>query len=185
MPEEQLRERLETVDEFLRSLDRADHIIANGAGTSLDEFKKRMDRIVEGNPGVFERPRWTSEFSLLWKWADERDLFGEQSIERRITFSYPWDFQDVTAYALERVMQMVIDQGLHKIFPLDSPRAFEEDEAAAKVRDQLRAIGALYSSTGDVNYFKEVEQLERVLGLPKRPERIECIDISTIMGQQS
>jgi excinuclease ABC subunit C len=58
-------------------------------------------------------------------------------------------------------------------------------ERAAKVRDQLRAIGALYSSSPGVNYFKEAEQLERGLGLVRRPERIECIDISTIMGAQS
>ena len=58
-------------------------------------------------------------------------------------------------------------------------------ERAAKVRDQLRAIGALYSSSPNVNYFKETEQLERALDLSCRPERIECIDISTIMGAQS
>lgn len=58
-------------------------------------------------------------------------------------------------------------------------------EGAARARDQLRAIGALYSSSPDVNYFKEAEQLERALHLPRRPERIECIDISTTMGERS
>jgi len=58
-------------------------------------------------------------------------------------------------------------------------------EQAAALRDQLRAIGALYSSSSDANYFKEVEQLERALGLPRRPERMECIDISTTMGERS
>jgi len=58
-------------------------------------------------------------------------------------------------------------------------------ESAAKVRDQIRAIGALYSSNKDVNYFKEAEQLERALNLPKAPARIECFDISNIMGNQS
>ncbi len=58
-------------------------------------------------------------------------------------------------------------------------------EAAIKVRDQLRAIGALYSGTKDINYFKEAEQLERALGLDHAPERIECFDISNIMGNQS
>jgi excinuclease ABC subunit C len=58
-------------------------------------------------------------------------------------------------------------------------------EQAAKVRDQLRAIGALYSSSADENYFKEVEQLERALGLARRPERVECIDISTTMGEMA
>ncbi len=66
--------------------------------------------------------------------------------------------------------------------------AFARDkqfEQAAKVRDQLRAIGALYSGTKDINYFKEAEQLQRALALPKLPERIECFDISNIHGQQS
>ena len=58
-------------------------------------------------------------------------------------------------------------------------------EEAAKVRDQIRAMGALYSGTSDVNCYKEAEQLQRALGLPKRPDRIECFDISNIMGQQA
>ena len=58
-------------------------------------------------------------------------------------------------------------------------------EQAARIRDQIRAIGALYSGTKDINYFKEAEQLQRVLKLSKRPARIECFDISNIMGQQS
>jgi excinuclease ABC subunit C len=58
-------------------------------------------------------------------------------------------------------------------------------EAASKVRDQIRAIGALYSGTGDVNYYKESEQLQRALGLPVRPNRIEAFDISNIMGNQA
>jgi excinuclease ABC subunit C len=58
-------------------------------------------------------------------------------------------------------------------------------EAAAKVRDQIRAIGALYSGTRDVNYFKEAEQIQRAVGLEQTPARIECFDISNIMGQQA
>ncbi len=58
-------------------------------------------------------------------------------------------------------------------------------EAAAAVRDQIRAVGALYSGTGDVNYFKEAEQLQRAIGLERPPVRIECFDISNIMGSQS
>lgn len=58
-------------------------------------------------------------------------------------------------------------------------------EEAARMRDQLRAIGALYSGTKDVNYYKEAEQLERALGLSRRPERIEAFDISNIMGNQA
>ena len=58
-------------------------------------------------------------------------------------------------------------------------------EQAAKIRDQLRAIGALYSGSADVNYYKEAEQLQRALNLPRMPQRIEGFDISNIMGQQS
>jgi len=58
-------------------------------------------------------------------------------------------------------------------------------EAAAKARDQLRAIGALYSGTKDINYYKEAEQLQRALNLPRLPERIETFDISNIMGNQA
>ncbi|HOW35495.1 MAG TPA: excinuclease ABC subunit UvrC [Candidatus Omnitrophota bacterium] len=65
---------------------------------------------------------------------------------------------------------------------LSREKGFEE---AAKVRDQLRAIGALYSGTKDINYYKEAEQLQRVLNLPKLPERIEAFDISNIMGHQA
>ena len=58
-------------------------------------------------------------------------------------------------------------------------------EGAARLRDQIRAIGALYSGTGDINYFKEAEQLQRAMGLERAPVRIECFDISNIMGDQS
>lgn len=58
-------------------------------------------------------------------------------------------------------------------------------EEAARVREQIRAIGALYSGTKDINCFKEAEQLQRALDLPKLPERIEAFDISNIMGQQA
>src|SRR5580698_7190585 len=58
-------------------------------------------------------------------------------------------------------------------------------EGAARLRDQIRAVGALYSGTGDINYFKEAEQLQRAVGLGAAPVRIECFDISNIMGNQS
>lgn len=63
--------------------------------------------------------------------------------------------------------------------------ASQQYEEAAKVRDRLRAIGALYSGTKDVNYYKEAEQLQRALDLPRLPERIETFDISNIMGEQA
>lgn len=58
-------------------------------------------------------------------------------------------------------------------------------ERAAGLRDQLRAIGALYSGTKDVNFFKEAEQLKRAFNLPDLPKRIETFDISHTMGRQS
>ena len=58
-------------------------------------------------------------------------------------------------------------------------------EEAAKARDQLRAMGALYSGTADINCYKEAEQLQRALELPRLPERIEAFDISNIMGNQA
>jgi excinuclease ABC subunit C len=58
-------------------------------------------------------------------------------------------------------------------------------EGAGRLRDQIRAIGALYSGTSDINYFKEAEQLQRAMDLERAPVRIECFDISNIMGNQS
>ncbi|MDE2027345.1 MAG: excinuclease ABC subunit UvrC, partial [Candidatus Omnitrophica bacterium] len=58
-------------------------------------------------------------------------------------------------------------------------------EGAGRLRDQIRAIGALYSGTGDINYFKEAEQLQRALNLDHAPMRLECFDISNIMGNQA
>jgi len=68
---------------------------------------------------------------------------------------------------------------------MESLAATQKFEKAAIVRDQLRAIGALYSGTKDVNYYKEAEQLQRALSLPRLPERIETFDVSNIMGQQA
>ncbi len=65
---------------------------------------------------------------------------------------------------------------------LSAGRLFEQ---AGAMRDRLRAIGALYASNADANYFKEAEQLERAFHLARRPERLECIDISTTMGELS
>jgi excinuclease ABC subunit C len=61
----------------------------------------------------------------------------------------------------------------------------QDFEKAAVVRDQLQALGALYSGTKDINYYKEAEQLERAFNLPRLPIRIETLDISNIMGKNS
>jgi len=68
---------------------------------------------------------------------------------------------------------------------MESLAAAQRYEEAKEVRDQLRAIGALYSGTKDINYYKEAEQLQRTLGLVRLPERIETFDISNIMGNQA
>lgn len=65
---------------------------------------------------------------------------------------------------------------------LSQERNYEE---AARVRDQMRAIGALYSGRGDINYYKESEQMKRALGLARLPERIEAFDVSHVMGHQA
>ena len=72
---------------------------------------------------------------------------------------------------------------LHK--EMEAHAKAQRYEDAAKIRDQLRAIGALYSGTRDVNYYKEAEQLQRALNLPRLPNRIETFDISNIMGNQA
>lgn len=74
-------------------------------------------------------------------------------------------------------------RGLRKEMEILSQK--QDYEGAAKTRDQLQAIGALYSGTKDINYYKEAEQLQRALHLPRRPERIETFDISNIMGNQA
>ncbi len=74
-------------------------------------------------------------------------------------------------------------RGLQK--EMEAFAAAKEYEKAAHVRDQMRSIGALYSGTRDINYYKEAEQIQRAFNLPRLPERIECFDISNIMGSQA
>lgn len=89
-----------------------------------------------------------------------------------------------------RRIALILDGGRDELYrqlkdDMESAASAKDFEGAARLRDQLRAIGSLYSSSPDVNYFKEAEQLERALSLPKRPERVECIDISTTMGERA
>jgi len=89
-----------------------------------------------------------------------------------------------------RNIKLILDgkkDDLYRNLRLDmEERARAQDfEGAGRLRDQIRAVGALYSGTGDINYFKEAEQLQRALGLEHKPVRIECFDISNIMGNQS
>jgi excinuclease ABC subunit C len=99
----------------------------------------------------------------------------------------------VTAKAYRRniaSIALILDGGRDELTrrlrrDMEDCAAAKDFEGAAVLRDQLRAVGALYSSSADVNYYKEEEQLQRALGLPRRPERIECIDISTTMGERA
>ncbi|MBF0384533.1 MAG: excinuclease ABC subunit UvrC [Candidatus Omnitrophica bacterium] len=74
-------------------------------------------------------------------------------------------------------------RGLSK--EMDKAAQNEDFELAAKARNQMLALGALYSGAKDMNYYKEAEQLKMVLGLKNSPLRIEAFDISNTMGAQS
>ncbi len=67
----------------------------------------------------------------------------------------------------------------HQMEVFSQQKRFED---AARVRDQIHALSALYSGTKDINYYKEAEQLKRLLSLSRIPERIEAFDISNILG---
>jgi len=89
-----------------------------------------------------------------------------------------------------RSIRMILDgkkDNLYKTMVKDMEQlsAGRNYEQAAKVRDRLRALGALFSANQDINCFKEAEQLQRALGLPRAPQRIETFDISNTMGQFS
>ncbi len=51
-------------------------------------------------------------------------------------------------------------------------------ERAAKIRDRIRAISSLFTFTG------QLEELKRLLGLMRPPNRIEAFDISSISGSE-
>ncbi|MBF0570561.1 MAG: excinuclease ABC subunit UvrC [Candidatus Omnitrophica bacterium] len=88
-----------------------------------------------------------------------------------------------------RSIKFILDgkkEGIYRNLRLDMEKLSRRHdfEGAVRLRDQIRAIGALYSGTGDINYFKEAEQLQRAIGLKRAPVRIECFDISNTMGNQ-
>jgi excinuclease ABC subunit C len=56
-------------------------------------------------------------------------------------------------------------------------------EAAAEVRDQIAALGALGESHAGSGNQEELEDLRRLLHLSKLPQRIEAFDISNIRGE--
>jgi len=62
----------------------------------------------------------------------------------------------------------------------------ENFEEAAMLRDQLAALAQVSSASPyQSQRLRESEELRRVLGLKRRPVRIEAFDVSNISGQQS
>ncbi|KPK98244.1 MAG: hypothetical protein AMJ95_05270 [Omnitrophica WOR_2 bacterium SM23_72] len=58
-------------------------------------------------------------------------------------------------------------------------------EEAAKIRDQITALGALGETHAGSGNQEELKDLKRLLHLRKLPERIEAFDISNIRGQEA
>ncbi|MBM3248232.1 MAG: excinuclease ABC subunit UvrC [Candidatus Omnitrophica bacterium] len=61
-------------------------------------------------------------------------------------------------------------------------RNFEE---AAKLRDQMLALGSIYLGGYVNNFLEEAKQLAQILGLKKLPFRIEAFDVSNISGKEA
>lgn len=61
-------------------------------------------------------------------------------------------------------------------------RNFEE---AAKLRDQMLALGSIYLGGYVNNFLEEAKQLAQILGLKKLPFRIEAFDVSNIFGKEA
>lgn len=58
-------------------------------------------------------------------------------------------------------------------------------EEAAKMRDQINALGALAETHAGSGNQNELEDLKHLLGSKKLPERIEAFDISNISGKEA
>ncbi|HOX54813.1 MAG TPA: excinuclease ABC subunit UvrC [Candidatus Omnitrophota bacterium] len=61
-------------------------------------------------------------------------------------------------------------------------RNFEE---AARLRDQMLALGSIYLGSRVDNFLEEAKQLAKVLKLKKLPFRIEAFDVSNIFGKEA
>ncbi|MBM3255375.1 MAG: excinuclease ABC subunit UvrC [Candidatus Omnitrophica bacterium] len=58
-------------------------------------------------------------------------------------------------------------------------------EEAAKIRDQINALGAIGNSSGGAVSLNELEDLKSLAGLPNLPYRIEAFDVSNIQGKSA
>lgn len=61
-------------------------------------------------------------------------------------------------------------------------RNFEE---AARIRDQMLALGSMYLGGQVNNFLEEAKQLAKILRLKKLPFRIEAFDVSNIFGKEA
>lgn len=61
-------------------------------------------------------------------------------------------------------------------------RNFEE---AARIRDQMLALGSIYLVGHSDNFLHEAEQLAKIISLKKLPFRIEAFDVSNIFGKEA
>ncbi|MFA4984581.1 MAG: excinuclease ABC subunit UvrC [Candidatus Omnitrophota bacterium] len=58
-------------------------------------------------------------------------------------------------------------------------------EGAARIRDQINALGAIGNVSSSAASYNELEDLKGLLGLGELPERIEAFDISNIQGKSA
>jgi len=58
-------------------------------------------------------------------------------------------------------------------------------EEAARIRDQINALGAIGNVGSSATSYNELEDLKALLGLDKIPQRIEAFDISNIQGKSA
>lgn len=78
------------------------------------------------------------------------------------------------------------DALIKKLSGLMQEKAKNQDyEEAAKIRDQIAALGTLSQSPSAQGGILELESLQKLLQLKHLPQRIEAFDISNIFGQEA
>ena len=83
---------------------------------------------------------------------------------------------------LESKYEMLIEKLSRKMLEASKDSRFEE---AAKIRDQINALGAIGNTSGGALSLNELEDLKAMAGLPHLPYRIEAFDISNIQGKSA